>query len=180
MPTRIVVTGVDESGTSRVRRDSPVTAEVVLQTQDGLRVAYPWQLPASPADLQAGAEPVSEVGEFLPPPEAIRFVQLEVPPPRANAAPDVADFVAELRDKLPGLLPTLVPEKGPGMHRTPTIDLITVVKGRILLALDDGSETELAPGDCVVQQGTVHAWRNVFSEPCLITGVIIPVAIAAD
>ena len=180
MPTRIVVTGVDESGISRVRRDGPVTAEVVLQTRNGLRLAYPWQLPTSPTDLQAGDEPVSEVGEFVPPPGAIRFFQLEVPPPGPNAAPDVADFASELRDKLPGLLPTLVPDKGPGMHRTPTIDLITVVKGRTLMVLDDGSETELAPGDCVVQQGSVHAWRNVFSEPCLIAGVIIPVASVGD
>ena len=180
MPTRIVVTGVDESGISRVQRDGPVTAEVVLQTRNGLRLAYPWQLPTSPNDLRAGDEPVSEVGDFVPPPGAIRFFQLEVPPPDPNAAPDVADFVSELRDKLPGLLPTLVPEKGPAMHRTPTIDLVTVVRGRILMVLDDGSETELTPGDCVVQQGSVHAWRNVFSEPCLIAGMMIPVAGTAD
>jgi quercetin dioxygenase-like cupin family protein len=59
------------------------------------------------------------------------------------------------------------------MHRTPTIDLFTVIAGRPVLRLDDGSETELAPGDCVVQRGTSHAWHNPTDDPCMLSGVMI-------
>jgi quercetin dioxygenase-like cupin family protein len=71
------------------------------------------------------------------------------------------------------LLPTAEPAKGPGMHRTPTIDLFTVIAGRPVLRLDDESETELAPGDCVVQRGTSHAWHNPTDDPCMLSGVMI-------
>lgn len=176
MPTRMVVTVSDDSGLSRVCRDGPVTAEVVLRSFNGVRLAVPWEIPASPADVRAGAEPVSRVGDFLPPAGGVRLIQLEIPPRDPDALLDVGDIVSELRDKLPGMLPTMVPDKGPGMHRTPTIDLLTVVRGRVVLVLGDGSETELAPGDCVVQQGTLHSWRNPFAEPCLLTGVLVGVA----
>jgi quercetin dioxygenase-like cupin family protein len=34
--------------------------------------------------------------------------------------------------------------------------------------LDDGKETLLKAGDCVVQNGTRHAWRNRSSSACVI------------
>ncbi|CDO71621.1 hypothetical protein BN946_scf184911.g91 [Trametes cinnabarina] len=37
----------------------------------------------------------------------------------------------------------------------------TVVSGKLVLIMEDGSETLLdKPGDLVVQRGTIHAWRN--------------------
>jgi mannose-6-phosphate isomerase-like protein (cupin superfamily) len=59
------------------------------------------------------------------------------------------------------------------MHQTPTLDLLTVTSGRVVLRLDDGSDTELGPGDCVVQCGTMHAWHNPHDEPCTLTGVML-------
>ena len=47
-----------------------------------------------------------------------------------------------------------------GMHRTPTIDFVCVLAGRVQLVLDEEA-VELGPGDCVVQQATTHAWRVV-------------------
>jgi mannose-6-phosphate isomerase-like protein (cupin superfamily) len=54
----------------------------------------------------------------------------------------------------------------PGMHTTDTIDFEYVISGRVVLELDDGASVELGPGDTVVQNGTRHAWRNPFDEPC--------------
>jgi quercetin dioxygenase-like cupin family protein len=59
-----------------------------------------------------------------------------------------------------------------GMHRTPTLDLICVLSGEIWLELDDG-EIHLRPGDCVVQNGTRHAWRNRSGAPCSMAIVLI-------
>ena len=78
-----------------------------------------------------------------------------------------------MRAKLPGMLPIMDPDKGPGTHSTPTLDLITVSSGRGVLILDDGSATELAPGDCIIQRGTTHAWANPYDQPCTITGVML-------
>jgi mannose-6-phosphate isomerase-like protein (cupin superfamily) len=50
------------------------------------------------------------------------------------------------------------------MHRTSTIDYVVVIKGEIVLVLDD-SEVTLRQGDVVVQRGTDHAWENRASEP---------------
>jgi hypothetical protein len=45
------------------------------------------------------------------------------------------------------------------MHRTRTLDYVVVIKGELVLILDD-SEVLLKPGDVVVQRGTDHAWEN--------------------
>jgi mannose-6-phosphate isomerase-like protein (cupin superfamily) len=50
------------------------------------------------------------------------------------------------------------------MHRTRTVDYVVVIKGEIVLVLDD-SEVTLHPGDVVVQRGTDHAWENRSSAP---------------
>ncbi|MNH36663.1 hypothetical protein D3C79_974800 [compost metagenome] len=48
-----------------------------------------------------------------------------------------------------------------------------MVKGPLILELDDGQIRELASGDIVVQQGNIHAWRNPGTEPELVTFVLI-------
>jgi hypothetical protein len=44
-------------------------------------------------------------------------------------------------------------------------------EGKAIVASD--SEVELGPGGTVVQNGTRHAWRNPFSEPCRMVVVLI-------
>jgi quercetin dioxygenase-like cupin family protein len=62
------------------------------------------------------------------------------------------------------------------MHRTSSIDYGIVVSGRLVLELDDGVETELGPGDVVVQRATMHRWKNPFDEPCRVVFVLIEAA----
>ena len=51
------------------------------------------------------------------------------------------------------------PPKSNGMvHRSMTLDYIYVVKGEVVLTLDDGSRTVVREGEVVVQQGTMHGW----------------------
>jgi hypothetical protein len=54
----------------------------------------------------------------------------------------------------------------PGMHTTDTIDYGVVVRGEMTLELDDGKVIHLRQGDCIVQNGTRHRWRNPLPEPC--------------
>ncbi len=56
----------------------------------------------------------------------------------------------------------------PGMHTTDTVDFDVVVFGEVYLELDDGAEVLLKAGDCVIQNGTRHAWHNRSSHECVI------------
>jgi hypothetical protein len=42
-----------------------------------------------------------------------------------------------------------------------------------VLELDDGSRTELNAGDVIVQNGTMHRWKNPWSEPCRLIGALV-------
>jgi hypothetical protein len=175
MPVRVVVTSKGPDGVSRVDRDSPATAAISLETVGGIELAYPLQVRVPPADLYEGDDPADGVGPLAPPPGWLNFFQLTVPPgyPTPLDTEEQQAVVAELRAKLPGMIAMGAPERGRGMHATPTIDLISVSAGKVLLRLDDGSATELRPGDCVVQRGAMHAWANPFDEPCILTGVML-------
>ena len=59
-----------------------------------------------------------------------------------------------------------------GMHTSDTIDYGIVVSGEVCLELDD-SQVHLKKGDCVVQNGTRHNWRNGGPEVCVIAFVLI-------
>ena len=59
------------------------------------------------------------------------------------------------------------------MHTTDTIDYDIILSGELWMELDDGMEVHLKPGDCVIQNGTRHAWRNRSSESCIMASVMI-------
>ena len=59
------------------------------------------------------------------------------------------------------------------MHMTDTVDYIAILSGEVWLVLDTGAEVHLTPGDCVVQNGTLHAWHNRTPEPCVWSGVLV-------
>jgi quercetin dioxygenase-like cupin family protein len=57
------------------------------------------------------------------------------------------------------------PPKSTGLlHRTISLDYIVLIKGSVVLTLDDGSKTICNEGDVVVQQGTMHRWDNETDE----------------
>jgi hypothetical protein len=43
----------------------------------------------------------------------------------------------------------------------------------VWLELDTGAQVHRRAGDCVVQNGTRHAWRNKSSAPCVLAFAII-------
>jgi len=77
-----------------------------------------------------------------------------------------------LQEKLPGLAEVIEP-MNPGMHTTDTVDFDVVLSGEVYLELDDGAEVFLKPGDCVVQNGTRHAWHNRSSQNCVIAVALL-------
>ena len=59
------------------------------------------------------------------------------------------------------------------MHTTDTIDYDIVLSGEIWMEVDDGKEVHLEPLDCVVQNGTRHAWRNRSNKPCVLATIMV-------
>lgn len=60
-----------------------------------------------------------------------------------------------------------------GMHRTDTVDVVTVISGEIW-ALLDAEEVLLRQGDVLVQRATRHAWSNRSTAPCTVVTTMIP------
>lgn len=58
-----------------------------------------------------------------------------------------------------------------GFHTTRTVDFDILVTGELTMVLDEDS-IALGPGDCVIQQGTRHAWRNTADTPALLMSII--------
>jgi mannose-6-phosphate isomerase-like protein (cupin superfamily) len=59
------------------------------------------------------------------------------------------------------------------MHATDTIDYVIILSGRIVLELEAG-ETEVGPGDFIVDRGTVHSFRNEGPDPVVMAAVTLP------
>ncbi|MGE5271748.1 MAG: cupin domain-containing protein [Thiohalocapsa sp.] len=59
------------------------------------------------------------------------------------------------------------------MHRTETVDYAILLSGECDLELDDGKSVHMTAGDIVVQRGTMHAWVNNGSVPCVFAFILI-------
>ncbi|MEX2246380.1 MAG: cupin domain-containing protein [Dehalococcoidia bacterium] len=168
---RRVVTGMTAAGKSVFVNDGaaePITVAMV----PGVEWYEIWGGDAVPRLPSDGSPP--EAQAYFPPASGFRFGFFTVPP--AGMAPpadlDMDAAVAEVNEKLPGLLEVQEADN-PGMHRTDTIDYIVVMSGEVSLELDDGKVVDLRPGDCVVQNGTRHAWRNTSNAPCFMAYAIV-------
>ncbi|MEO6120359.1 MAG: cupin domain-containing protein [Terriglobales bacterium] len=170
MDNRCIVTGKDKSGKSVVVSNSPVTGTTVaaLPGYEFCRVWGNDSVSQLPADGTPTPQP-----RYFPPKHGFRFGFFTIPPQSANQeiAPTAA-HMEELAQKLPGLFDVVEPDS-PGMHTTDTVDFDVVISGEVVLELDDGAEVVLKAGDCVVQNGTRHAWHNRSSQVAVLACCLI-------
>ena len=160
---RRVVTGQNADGKSVFVSDEEVDP-ITLALLPGYEFHRVWaadDAPTLPTDGKQTPAPA-----YFPPASGYRFGFFTVPPAGVDLPADL-DFeaaLAEMETKLPGMAGHMEPDE-PGMHTTDTVDFEVVLSGEVWLELDDGAEVHLQPGDCVVQNGTRHAWRNKSKEP---------------
>ena len=163
-----VVAGTAD-GVSRVSRDDLVRP-VTVSALPGYAWHRLWSLDDSPTDPPS-AEVEGPLAHF-PPPGGIRFNLYTVPPQQSHASgPLSAEAERELEELLPGRTAYMESDQS-GMHRTPSVDLICVLSGEIWLELE-AEEVHLREGDCVVQNGTRHPWRNKCDRPCTMVIVLV-------
>jgi mannose-6-phosphate isomerase-like protein (cupin superfamily) len=156
---RRVVTGHDAAGKAVVLTDGPAPN---LRGHDefGVDVTDLWLTRATPADNRDATDRAEGDLPIQPPANGTIFRIVEFRPgeSRTNGG------------WRPG--PGGDNRSHPFMHRTATVDYQVVLKGDIVMLLDD-SEVKLTAGDVVVQRGTNHAWVNRGAEPCLLVAVQI-------
>jgi len=168
MLVRRVATATAPDGRSFIARDEiiePVTS-AALPGHEWHRL---WGFDSPAANPTAAAAP--DGSDHFPPAGGIRFNLFTVPPDSTVRPQLTDDLRHELDRKLPGRSHHMESDQA-GMHRTASTDLIYVVSGRVSLELDDGI-VNLSTGDTLVQNGTRHAWRNRFDEPCVLAIVLI-------
>ncbi len=171
MDIRCVVTGHDPSGKSLVMRNAPVKP-VCLALLPGYEFHRLWGSDSVPQLPSDGTPPPH--ASYFPRKSGVRFGFFTIPPDRpANLDPaTIAPALQEIQQKLPGMMDVLEPDH-PGMHTTDTVDFDVIVSGEVVLELDDGAEVLLRAGDCVIQNGTRHAWRNRSSQNCVIAVTLV-------
>jgi mannose-6-phosphate isomerase-like protein (cupin superfamily) len=169
---RRVVTGHTDTGKSVFVSDDQIEP-IRLSLMPGLEFAPVWGSDETASLPTDGTPPAAHA--FFPPERGYRFTFVTIPPEGSGDLPEDLDLegaLSEVNEKLPGMLEHNELEN-PGMHTTDTVDLDLVLSGEMDLELDDGAEVHLGTGDCVVQNGTRHAWRNRSSEPCTMLSILV-------
>lgn len=162
-PIRRVVTGHDAQGRSCVLYDGPAPNVNANAFKKGTAMTDIWVFHECPAPIGGERDDGNLPFHFEPPPAGghLRIVQSDPKPPDYDPARD------------PYLVPPHAPMRTPGgtwerggqnlyttrMHKSETLDYGILLSGSRVLITDDGSRV-LAPGDCVVQLGSWHAWAN--------------------
>lgn len=176
-PPRRALTGRDEAGKS-VLKSFDVTPKLVeIDANPGLTFYELYMTEGVPALTGLEPDPMSSGTKAFPGPGGTLFRLISYPPKRPEGwkPPPGVTFesgLKEMSDKIPGMGDHF--ERGaPGMHTSDTIDYGVVVRGEMTLELDDGQKVHLRQGDCIVQNGTRHRWRNPAPEPCLMAFISV-------
>ena len=171
MEINCVVTGHDKSGKSVIIRNTPVKP-VCLSLLPGYEFHRLWGSDSVPELPSDGTPPPHFF--YFPPKNGFRFAFFTIPPNSTTnlVQIDIASALEEIQRELPGMMEVLEPDH-PGVHTTDTVDFDVIVSGEIYLELDDGVEVLLKAGDCVIQNGTRHAWRNRSSQNCVISVALV-------
>ena len=175
-PPRRALTGRDASGKS-IFQSFDVTPQIVtFESRPGL--AFYEIYATDDVPRLTGREPdpmTTKRGSFPKPHGSLFRLTLFPPRPPEGSTPSPGGYekyLEELSQKIPGMAEHFERDT-PGMHTSDTLDYGIVIRGEMILELDDGKTVHLRQGDCVVQNGTRHRWRNALSEPCLMAFVLI-------
>src|SRR5271165_5410946 len=148
LEVRRIVTGHDQNGKAIVATDERLTA-VPRLNRPHISGCEIWSTDSMPADNSAVADAVQRAG----------FVK------RYNYVGTGQGTVIRVTEFAPG-----APKF---MHRTETVDYALLLSGECDLELDSGEVAHLKPGDVVVQRGTMHAWVNNGTTPCVFAFILI-------
>lgn len=172
---RRYVTCQNREGKSGVRTDTAPPKVSEYRAIPGMQTSILWATDSDTRLPSSERDPVLALPSLHPAPGASVFMTLTLPPDSIMTSPDFDPVAAaaEQARLAPGLAERFEPN-APGFHTTDTVDYVVVLEGHIWLETDTG-EVRLGPHDCVVQNGTRHAWRNRANVPATIAVVLLGV-----
>ena len=168
---RRVVTGRNRAGKGIIIQNGIAPRVVTTETLPGLALVEVWATDRIPTVPVAPLDLTTTMKSFVPGPGGTRFRIVQFPGASTRAF-DQEAFRREYLAKAPGLAEAME-QQDSGMHTTDSVDYGVVISGEITLELDDGATVRLKQGDCVVQNGTRHAWRNSSTTPCVMAFVLV-------
>lgn len=145
LEVRRIVTGHDARGKAIVSTDEVLTAA----SGPGRARCEIWSTDRMPVDNSATAEAAQRQGFVV----------------RHNYVGSGQGTVVRVVEFTPG--------SPKFMHRTETVDYAILLSGECDLELDDGATVHMTAGNIVVQRGTMHAWVNNGTQPCVFAFVLI-------
>jgi hypothetical protein len=170
MQVRRVVTAVRPDGISAFSSDT-LRAPLTFRALPGLEF-YPVWATRSGHPVIDTLDDVPAGTPYWPEPGETRFLLVRWTPENfeqpLNDEPDAPD----VDEALPGLMGAFEVDN-PGFHTSASVDYGVCLEGEMVLELDEGQEVILHPGDCVVQRGTRHVWRNRTDRPALMMYVLV-------
>lgn len=167
-----VVTGIDAEGKAVFVQVGRTPRNVTTESLPGLALAEMWATEATPSIPVGPDDPTRTMTSFVPAAGGTRFRLCRFPA-QSDRPFDADAFRSEYSVKAPGLANSME-AADMGMHTTLTVDYGIVISGEITLELDDGASVDLKAGDCVVQNGTRHAWRNrSATTPCVMAFIML-------
>jgi quercetin dioxygenase-like cupin family protein len=149
LEVRRIVTGHDAQGKAIVASDERIGA-TASPARPGISRVEIWSTDKMPVDNSEGAAAEAQRNGFVV---------------RHNYVGSGHGTVVRITEFAPG--------SPKFMHRTETVDYAILLRGECDLELDDGKTVHMTAGDIVVQRGTMHAWVNTGTEPCVFAFVLI-------
>ena len=153
---RVLVTGTDQNGRSGIIEDRPCA---IGHASPSVRFSVIWESHSLPA--REDDRSLAHANAIVPEPGGLKILVTTFAPDSEWQLPpsDTPDEIDEEKRRA-------------AFHQTPTIDIITLVSGELYAVMEDG-ETLMRPGDTLIQNGTLHGWRNRSDQPATITGVLL-------
>jgi len=164
------VVGLDENGKSALLMDGVPNQQ---ELEDWFWRATLWKTRETPVDNSIPGDRSLDGGAARSPFPGGMLVRVEWVWPDHD--PETAQKVWVKINKMTGHTQVISEkdrQRSPSMHRTNTLDVMTILRGEIYLLLDEG-EILLKPTDTVIIQGANHGWSNRSNEPCLFIAVMI-------
>lgn len=126
-----------------------------------VEASYLWGTDQTPSLPNAVGGPVAQID--FPAPGGSRFGLVYFPPHSAGRL-DMRNG-----EQPEGAEPGAIA----GMHRSNSLDYEIILQGRVDIVLEGGARRTLRPGSCLVMGGVMHAWENVYDEPCIYAAVVL-------
>lgn len=159
---RRIITGMDESSNSKIISDELIPATFAPEQLPNFKLTELFYTEDQKQTFATEHKQQAYAMEL--PVGAFRFCVMQLPP-----LTELVNYAIH-RD-----IPVPKEEKDYLLHKTNSVDYIYILKGEVVLRLENGEEKSLKAGDFVVQKGAVHAWNNHSNEPCEMLAVIIGV-----